>query len=138
MSQNYENHKRYYPLFHFFTVPLAALGLGVSIYACRITQNPMYGLIFFAFFLIFIVAVMSRTFALKAQDRAIRAEENLRYFILAGKAIPNAVSLSQILALRFASDEEYLALTDRAVNENLSPDELKKAIKNWRADYHRI
>ena len=138
MSQNYENHKRYYPLFHFFAIPLTALGLILSIYAGRVTQNPMYGLLFFAFLLIFIVAVMSRTFALKAQDRAIRAEENLRYFILTGKALPNVVTLSQILALRFASDEEYLDLVDRVVNENLSPEGIKKAIKNWRGDYHRI
>ncbi|KQM66174.1 hypothetical protein ASE74_09835 [Pedobacter sp. Leaf216] len=138
MSQDYKNHKRFYPLFHYFTIPLAFLALIFTLYLCKTTQNPFLGLIFFAFLLITIVAIMARTFALKAQDRAIRAEESLRYFILAQKPFPGSIKLSQILALRFASDEEFLALTDRAVSENLSSDEIKKAIKNWRGDYHRI
>lgn len=138
MSQNYANHKRYYPLFHFFIIPLTALALGVALYSCVIIQTPIAGLVFFAFFLILIIAIMARTFALKAQDRAIHAEEKLRYYILTGKAFPDGLKMGQILALRFASDEEYLALVDKAVAHKLSPDEIKKAIKNWRGDYHRI
>ena len=81
---------------------------------------------------------MARMFALKAQDRAARAEENLRYYMLAGSALPNELSISQILALRFAGDEEFLPLVDQAVNNKLSPTEIKKSINNWRGDYHRI
>jgi hypothetical protein len=77
-------------------------------------------------------------FALKAQDRAARAEEKLRYYIIAGKVFPDGLKIGQILALRFASDEEYLALVDKAIADKLSPDEIKKTIKNWRGDYHRI
>jgi len=138
MSQHYGNHKRFYPPFHFFTVPLAVLGLGFAIYSCIAIPTIITGLLVLAFFLIAIIAVMARMFALKAQDRAARAEEKLRYYMLAGKAFPDELRMGQILALRFAGDEEYLALTDRAVSEKLSPDEIKKAIKNWRGDYHRI
>jgi hypothetical protein len=74
---------------------------------------------------------------LKAQDRAIRAEENLRYFILTGKRLSKQVSMRQIIALRFAEDEEFVGLTEKAIKENLSPKEIKKSIKNWRPDYHR-
>jgi len=79
-----------------------------------------------------------RTFALKAQDRAIRAEERLRYFILTGKPLPAELRFSQIIALRFASDAEYLELLDRTIKEQLSAKEIKAQIKNWKADYHRV
>ncbi|MFC1223245.1 DUF6526 family protein [Pedobacter sp. BG31] len=138
MSQNYENHKRFYPPFHFFAVPLTVIGLCFSIYSCIAIPTIITGLLVLAFFLIAIIAVMARMFALKAQDRAARAEENLRYYILAGSALPNKLSISQILALRFAGDEEFLTLVDQAVNNKLSPNEIKKSIKNWRGDYHRI
>ena len=138
MSQHYGNHKRFYPPFHFFTIPLAILGLGFAIYSCIAIPTIITGLLVLAFFLIIIIAVMARMFALKAQDRAARAEEKLRYYILSGKAFPDELKIGQILALRFASDEEYLALVDKAVADKLSPDEIKKTIKNWRGDYHRI
>lgn len=138
MSQHYGNHKRFYPPFHFFTIPLAVLGLGFAIYCCIAIPTIITGLLVLAFFLIVIVTVMARVFALKAQDRAARAEEKLRYYILAGKAFPNELSIGQILALRFAGDEEYLALADSAISEKLSPDEIKKAITAWRGDYYRI
>jgi hypothetical protein len=47
------------------------------------------------------------------------------------------ITMPQVIALRFAPDEEFVVLADRAVRENLSADEIKKAIKNWRADNHR-
>ena len=88
------------------------------------------GLIFIGYY--------ARMFALKAQDRAIRAEENLRYFSMKGKLLDHRLTLSQIIALRFASDEELLDLVDRTLNENLSNKQIKQAVKNWRADYHRV
>lgn len=78
-----------------------------------------------------------RQFPIKAQDRAIRAEESLRYFILTGKPISRALTIGQIAALRFAEDEEFVALIDKALAENLSADDIKKTIKNWKADHHR-
>jgi hypothetical protein len=80
----------------------------------------------------------TRRFALKAQDRAIRAEENIRHFILTGKPLDTGLRLRQIIALRFASDEEMPALAQRAITEKLSSKQIKQAIKNWRADYHRV
>jgi len=72
-----------------------------------------------------------------AQDRAIRAEENLRYFALTGKLLDSRLTISQIIALRFAPDNELLALTDRALKENLSSTAIKKAIQHWKADHYR-
>jgi hypothetical protein len=78
-----------------------------------------------------------RLFPLRVQDRAIRAEENLRHFILCGKPLDPQLTLRQIIALRFASDEELVKLAKRAVDEALNNDEIKRAITNWRADHHR-
>ncbi len=78
-----------------------------------------------------------RAFALRAQDRAIRAEENFRYFIATGKPLDNRLRMNQIIALRFADDDEFVALAQKAVNENMSSKDIKAAIKKWRADYHR-
>lgn len=138
MSQNYSNHKRFYPLFHFITIPLTVLGLVSAIYTVVSIPNIVTGLIALAFILILLIALMTRMFSLKAQDRAARAEEKLRYFILAGKALPTELRMGQILALRFANDKELISLVDKAVSNNLSPDEIKKDIKSWRGDYHRI
>jgi len=79
----------------------------------------------------------SRTFALKAQDRAIRAEESLRHFIMTGKPFDKRLGIKQIIALRFAPDEEFLELCSKAAGGNLTPEEIKKEIKNWREDTYR-
>jgi hypothetical protein len=80
----------------------------------------------------------ARVFALRAQDRAIRAEENFRHYILTGKPFDKQIRLGQIIALRFASDEEFPALAKKAVEEKLSSKQIKQAIQNWRGDYHRV
>ena len=77
------------------------------------------------------------SFALRAQDRAIRAEENFRHFILTGKPLPAELKLGQIIALRFAADEEFVGLVGKAIAEKLSVNDIKKAIQQWRADHHR-
>jgi hypothetical protein len=83
------------------------------------------------------VSFHCRSFALKAQDRAVRAEENLRYFILTGKRLNQDLTIKQVIALRFASDEEFVELTEKAIKEKLAPKEIKRLIKKWRPDYHR-
>ena len=77
-------------------------------------------------------------FALKAQDRVIRLEENLRAQALSGKPLSNGLTIRQIIGLRFASDEEFLALAEKAEKEKLSEKEIKMAIVNWRADNYRV
>ena len=77
-------------------------------------------------------------FPLRAQDRAIRAEERLRYFILTQKTLPENLRISQIIALRFADDAEFPGLVDRAVKEGMSAKEIKAAIQNWKGDYYRV
>ena len=140
-SQNYSNHSRYVKGYHFLLSTLLLIGIIVSILNYyRHGDGP--GRIGIALtLLLFICAFMMwyflRTFPLRAQDRAIRAEESLRYFILSGKAIDKRLTMSQIIALRFASDEEFLSLAEKAAAENMTNKEIKQAITNWRADNHR-
>jgi hypothetical protein len=79
-----------------------------------------------------------RFFALKAQDRAIVAEERFRHYVLTNKILPPALSVRQIIGLRFASDEEFPELAEKAARENLSEEDIKKAIKNWKGDFYRV
>ena len=140
-TQNYSNHAQLVPSYHYFTSPLIiALITLTSIYCFTENKNAS---LFNAILILLTVTILSiglhaRSFALKAQDRAIRAEENLRYFILTGKRLDQNLKMPQIIALRFASDEELVELVDRAIQENLSSIEIKKAIKNWKGDYYRV
>ncbi len=84
------------------------------------------------------LCIYCRTFPLKAQDRAIRAEENLRHFALTGKLLDARLDIKQVIALRFASDGEFSALAQKAANEGMTPDAIKRAVQHWRPDTYRV
>lgn len=141
--QNYVNHRRMHPLFHYiFTVlALGLLVLSVT-QLIRTLQEDSQVLPAIMFVLIAIIVVvilmLIRSYPMKAQDRAIRAEENLRHFVLAGKLLDKKLTMGQITALRFASDEEFPTLCQKAADERMAPDAIKKAIRSWRGDNYRI
>ena len=95
-------------------------------------------LIVLLFLCVMLSAYFGRSFALRAQDRAIRAEENMRHFMMTGKALPSALTIRQIIGLRFASDEEFLELIKDAIDNNLKEKQIKSKIKNWKADFYRV
>lgn len=140
-KQTYENHVHWVPLYHFvtlfgmFSLPLITVYLLLA--SPNGPDNVILSLLLLLSLIVISVSFHCRSFALKVQDRVIRTEENLRYYILTGRPIDKKITLEQIIALRFANDDEFLALTKRAVEENLSNREIKKSIKNWRADYYR-
>lgn len=140
-EQNYSNHKRGVPFFIavFGVLFLTLIGAGVNLYKSVDNHERLYSaaLIFVLVACVMVVQMFARTYALKVQDRAIRAEENLRHYVLTGKLIDPRITIRQIIGLRFASDDEYLALAKRAADENLSEDEIKRAVKSWRADRDR-
>ena len=140
-EQKFSNHARMHPLYHFVTAPLVLVGLiGSIVNLVNAEPGNRYSasLIVLAFIILLFIGAMLRTYALKAQDRAIRAEESLRYFILSGKAIDARLRMGQIVALRFASDDEFVALAEKAAAEGLSGKQIKQLIQNWKADYRRI
>lgn len=140
MDQNYKNHARYVPLFHFVTSSLILAGLIgsiVNLFQADAHTHYSAALIVVIFLVLASLFIFSRMFALKAQDRAIRAEENFRHYLLTGKPLDGRLRMSQITALRFASDAEFPALAQKAADEKLSGTVIKQSIQNWRPDYHR-
>ncbi|MEY3153236.1 MAG: hypothetical protein RLZZ333_1833 [Bacteroidota bacterium] len=140
-TQNFSNHTRMHAPFHYVSAPLLLLGIIGSIVNLINSQPGNYysaSLLVLVFFLLLLIGSMVRTYALKAQDRAIRAEENLRHFILTGKPFDSRLKIRQIIALRFASDEELPALAKKAAEEKLRSKEIKQQINHWREDNYRI
>ena len=140
--QTYANHVRWYPPFHFVLAPLMLANL--IYWIVRFYQNPGWdngALVVLAIALILMMFI-SRLFALRCQDRIIRLEERLRFQTVldpetAAKA--GGLRVGQIIALRFASDEELPELVKRVLNgELVSQKEIKLAVKNWRADNFRV
>jgi hypothetical protein len=140
--QNFTNHTRVVPGFHVLLGSFLVIGTIaslVNVYLQIASHDMVLESILIA--LLFMCGVLlfwyTRQFAVTVQDRAIRAEEGLRFYILARKALDSKLTKGQVIALRFAPDDEFLVLADRAVREGLSPREIKQAIKNWRPDYDR-
>ena len=142
-TQSYKTHARFVPLYHFFTSIILIACLAASAWnsvkayqhhSGRLIAAILFGLSYASLMLFW----YARQFAIAAQDRGIRAEENLRHFTLTGKLLDKRLRLSQIIALRFADDTEFLILSEKAANENMKAADIKKAIVNWRADHHRV
>ena len=141
VPQNFSNHSRRDPPFHFFILPVFAITVVVTI-----VNLAMHPGLHSAWLVIVMLAAMAavfkiRLYALKLQDRIIRLEERLRLAILLDKPLRarmGELSESQLVGLRFASDAELPALAARALSENLSRAEIKKAVTQWRADYWRV
>jgi len=141
-EQNYKNHARFVPMFHFVVLPVLLftfIGSIVNLIQSFGDHERLYNaaLIVALSFATLFTAFFGRVFALKAQDRAIRAEENLRHFVMTGKLLDARLSVPQIVAARFAPDGEFVALAQKAAEDEMKPDDIKRAVKNWRADEYR-
>jgi len=139
-EQNFKNHSRIVIGYHVVTFfAILALLIGSIINLLHSAPENLYSasLICLIAVILGLLSAFTRTFPLRAQDRAIRAEESLRHFVLTGKPLSNKLTMQQIIALRFAPDEEFLDLIERTLKENLSNKQIKQSIKNWRADHHR-
>ena len=140
-EQNFNNHAQMVPGFHYLTFGgiIALLGGSINYLLKSSAENKYLAALLVLVSIIFVlVAWFTRTFALKAQDRAIRAEENLRHYVLTGKLLPSSLRVGQIVALRFAPDAEFPALAEKAAANNLSVKEIKQSIQNWKADFYLV
>ena len=140
-EQNFRNHIKKHSLFHYFLIPvtlllvlLAAINLVFSFDLTAIINLVMA-------VALHLVVFITRDYAKKNQDRVIRAEMRLRYFILSGESFERTeeqLSFSQLAALRFAQDDQLLQLLNDSNTFHLSADEIKKQIINWKPDYMRV
>ncbi|HTY83704.1 MAG TPA: DUF6526 family protein [Silvibacterium sp.] len=139
--QSFANHARFHPIYHFVLVPILLINVIVSI--VWVVREPGFAsawdLVMACALMILVTLV--RVNPLKAQDRVIRLEERLRLYALLPESerhrIPELTE-AQLIALRFAADEDLPALANRALNEKLTGKQIKQAINNWRPDYFRV
>lgn len=140
--QDYSSHRKFVPAFHFFTFPLllaTLIGAGINFFKSMGTPGLYSASLILALTVVVVMTFfMMRLFALKAQDRAIRAEENLRHYVRTGSLLDSKLTIRQIIGLRFAADEDYDELAGRAASDGTSENDIKKAIKNWKADEYRV
>ena len=139
--QSYKNHTRWDPLFHFTSMPIMVLTLLAAIWHDYKHPGLWNTWIIVAAAGGTLAVLNSRMKALRVQDRLIRLEERLRLKELCEPGfqakIPQLTD-KQLVALRFASDGELPALAAKAVSEQLQPDDIKKQVKEWRADHSRV
>jgi hypothetical protein len=142
VPQTYDNHTRWHAPFHYFAAPVMVTNVLVAL--VQLVRNPGldtgWWLVVSA--ALVVVAGVARMNPLRVQDRVIRLEESLRYYqLLPEELAQRAASLTpaQVAALRFASDEELEGLIREVLDGRLTkPDEIKRAVKVWRADTFRV
>ena len=141
-QQSLKNHTKVVPTFIFFVLPVLALNFGWSLNRWRLEHFSFGGAVAVLTAAALLWGLLlSRGFALRVQDRVIRLEEQLRY----ARVLPTdlqaraaQLSLGQVVALRFASDEELPGLLKKVLEENLTERKaIKASIVHWRADHLR-
>jgi hypothetical protein len=142
-EQSYAKHAKFVPMFHFVLfgiIVLTFIGSLVNLWQSLGDHERIYNASLIAAITVALVLLFyfTRTFSMGVQDRAIRVEENLRHFALTGKLLDPRLTLKQIVGLRFASDAEFAELARKAAEGNVPQDEIKKSVKNWRADHDRV
>jgi hypothetical protein len=139
--QNLKNHGRTDPLYHIVLLLVLVANVVFSVFHLMHHQNISSAWFLVLSLVVFILFIKLRTYPLKVQDRVIRLEERLRLQALAPiEWHPQIYRLTeeQLIGLRFAADDEVVALAKRAIEENLSRKQIKEGVKNWRADNWRI
>jgi hypothetical protein len=142
-TQNYSNHVRLVPGFHYLLASIlffTLIGSVINLYKSWGIHGQFYSA---ALIVVLVISCgflfnYARVFPLKAQDRAIRAEENLRHFVLTGKLLDARLAMGQIIALRFAPDNEFVELARKAADGSMPAADIKRAVKNWKADNYRV
>ena len=141
-EQNFANHTKVFPPFHFFVLPVLLINLGFQLYWMRLSWFSYHGLFGVLLALALILGFLSaRRFALSVQDRVIRLEERMRYQRLLPADLQPRIdefTVAQLVSLRFASDAELPALARKVLDEKIQQRKaIKQLVKNWKPDYLR-
>jgi hypothetical protein len=142
--QSFKNHAKWDPPFHFFLMPFLLVNLIFSVYTL-VYHWPFHRHLFAWWVvmsvMLFLGFARTRMYSPKTQDRTIRLEERLRMAALLDPTElvrSHALTASQLIGLRFASDSELPNLVQRALDEDLTQKQIKEAIVEWRPDYMRV
>ena len=140
--QNFATHRRWVPLYHFFTLPVLLVNLVywvIPVFSSFSFETVMTALVAVA---LFFLAFLARVFSSKVQDRVIRLEERLRLERLLpdeSKSRTDEFSVGQLIGLRFAADEELPGLAKKVLDDKVEKrDDIKRMIKTWRPDFQRV
>jgi hypothetical protein len=141
-EQNFANHAKTVPAFHFFVLPVLLINVGWSIYRWKTSLFSLDGAIWVLTSVAILIGMLTaRMFALSVQDRVIRLEERLRYERLLPPDLQARIlefEPGQLVALRFASDAELPGLARKVLDEKMKDRKaIKQLVKNWRPDYLR-
>ncbi len=141
-NQTFANHTRWHPPFHFFLSPVMLINFIWSVVDMVRAPGWNAGRWVVVSFALALLTLLARTNALRVQDRLIRLEETLRAQRVLSPALADRVSIlkpGHWVALRFAPDEELEELVGAVLAGKLNkPVEIKRAIRNWRADVLRV
>jgi hypothetical protein len=142
--QNYSNHTRLDPRFHFFLAPIFVANIVIVIWmAVRSWPEHQFLSIWEIVIAIALFAAVGaiRDYSLKVQDRVIRLEEKIRYERLLPPDLlerSHILTMKQVIALRFASDAELASMVKRTLAEGLNPKAIKQGIQTWKPDMQRV
>jgi len=140
-TQSFKNHVRVHPLYHYVLMPFSLLLVLAAGINGTINYDIEAVILLMITVILHLVVFVARDYAKKNQDRIIRSELRLRYFQLTHKRldeIESEFAFPQLLALRFASDDEFLKLIESPETRERKPVEIKKQITRWNADWMRI
>jgi len=146
-AQSFKNHVRWDPAWHFFLVPMLMLNIVFAAYKLvhdwHLPSNHhfLFGWWVVMAIVLFMVAMKTRMYPMKVQDRIIRLEERLRLQALLSAeafAASQALTEGQLIGLRFASDSELPALVARTLKEKMTREQIKEAIVVWKPDTFRV
>lgn len=141
-AQSYKSHKRWVPLFHFFALPVLIVNVGVATWQWNQLRTGSSGWQVVVAVALLVAFFLARDMTLTAQNRVIRLEERMRLASLMPddmRGRVNELRPGHLVGLRFASDDEVVALSKRCLDGELkTAGDVKKEIKSWRPDYLRV
>jgi len=141
-DQNFRNHARFVPAFHFFVLPVLVINIGTQLYWwIKLGFIPLHFFTVLLSVALLLGIIYGRLFALSVQDRLIRLEEQIRYERVLPEELrwrADELTVSQFVSLRFASDDELPLLVGKVLDEKLAVRKtIKQLIKNWKPDNFR-
>ena len=140
-TQSFSNHVRVHPLYHYFGVPVSLALVPAAIANLFFNFGLTAIILFIAVIILHLAIFLARDYAKKNQDRIIRMELRLRYYLLTNQRLEEVerqLSTGQLLALRFASDEELIQMVHNPETKEKTPQQIKQQIIHWSADLMRV
>jgi hypothetical protein len=142
-TQTFPTHRRFFPLYHYFTLPILSLNVLMTIiYAYRHPGTIRWNIWQIIVSLALIVGALAlRTSILIVQNRVIRLEQRIRLATILPDRLRSRIpelSVGHLIGLRFASDAEVPALVERCLSGDLKgAEDVKKAVTSWQPDFLR-